>query len=358
MFLLVGADPLFAFNHLTLFAGISVIGGLYLFFFGFRLLARKRLLINTPTSKIRSASLGLIEVSGTAVGPYTLPAPITGIPCLLYRTIAWQKNDERRNKEWKKVAEETLHVPFFLDDGTGQLLIQPQGAELDLHRDFQQTYSDTIFAPHAGREVLSFLARNGVQPDEKIRIEEFAIRPQSKLFVVGTLAENNSIDVARGERMQNSPNPAPVVNMPVDSNIPPPEIIRLSEPVSEEATPAQTQQSKIAAALLKAGITKPAAWEAAGISRTAATQAASPRISHISVNGSSQARAIEAQSEFDLHPRVVLKQGENEPSFLISWRSQHDLVRSLAWKSAAMIWFGGGLALLGIYVIGQQLQLL
>jgi len=34
------------------------------------------------------------------------------------------------------------------------------------------------------------------------------------------------------------------------------------------------------------------------------------------------------------------------------------LVRSLAWKSAAMIWFGGALTLLGIYVLLQQLELL
>ena len=45
--------------------------------------------------------------------------------------------------------------------------------------------------------------------------------------------------------------------------------------------------------------------------------------------------------------------GTNNPAFLISWRSQSELVGTLAWKCAAMIWGGAGLALLGIYVLLQ-----
>src|SRR5260370_40897180 len=101
------ADPIFALNQLTLLAAVGFAGGLYLFVRGFRLLTRKRLLLNTPTSKIRSASLGLVEVSGLATGPYTLPTPIAGAPCFLYRTTAWQKGDESKTGDWKKVAEES-----------------------------------------------------------------------------------------------------------------------------------------------------------------------------------------------------------------------------------------------------------
>src|SRR5664279_3558217 len=71
-------------NLLTILSSVAIAGGLYFFFVGFRLLARKRLLLTTPTSKIRSAALGLVEVNGMAAGPYTMPAPITGKPCFLY----------------------------------------------------------------------------------------------------------------------------------------------------------------------------------------------------------------------------------------------------------------------------------
>ncbi len=358
------ADPLFAFNQLTLLAAVGFGGGLYLFVRGFRLLVRKRLLINTPVSKIRSASLGLVEVNGVAIGPYTLRTPIAATPCFLYRTTAWQKSDESRSGEWKKVAEETLHVPFFLDDGTGQMLIQPQGAELDLHRDIRKDFSDTIFSPHASQETVNFLARHGVAPDDKIRVEECSIQPQSQLFVVGTLSENHGIEVkpfplmaqetaqdkTSGSRITVGSGPAP---------LPPPQptVIRLSAPAAPALPANPTQQAKIAAALTKAGITNPLAWEAADVSPRDVAAAAAPRVSQISVTGNNQPPSPD-QPAFDLTPPVVLMKGRNDPSFLISWRSQHDLVRSLAWKSTAMIWLGAGLTLLGIYVVLAQFELL
>jgi len=348
------ADPLFAINHLSLLAGVGFVGGLYVFIRGFRLLARKRLLINTPTSKIRGASIGLVEVNGLAAGPYVVHTPIAGAPCFLYRTTAWQKKDESRSGEWKMVAEETLHVPFFIDDGTGMLLIHPQGADLDLHVDFRQSYSDTIFSPHVTQATTSFLARHGVAPDDKIRIEECSIRPQSRLFIVGTLSENPGIDVSP-RALPPRPGMSPTSMRPAPPP-PPPAVVRLSEPASTQAAQGQTQQTRIAAALTKAGITNPAAWEAAGLSRTQAAATAVPRVSEISVNGHPQ-HSDEA-SAFDLHPPVVLMKGTNDPSFLISWRSQHELVSSLAWKSAAMIWMGAGLTLLSIYIVLLQMELL
>jgi hypothetical protein len=83
---------------------------LYSFFLGFRLLACKRLLLATPTSKIRSAARGLVEVNGMAAGPYTLSAPITGKLCFLYHTTAWQQR-EGKTEEWEKVADETRVCP-------------------------------------------------------------------------------------------------------------------------------------------------------------------------------------------------------------------------------------------------------
>jgi hypothetical protein len=48
---------------------------------------------------------------------------------------------------------------------------------------------------------------------------------------------------------------------------------------------------------------------------------------------------------------VVLMKGKNNPTFLISWRSQRDLASSLGWKCTAMIWGGPALALLSLYVL-------
>lgn len=348
-------------SELAILTLIGIAGGLYLFVRGFRLLARKRLLLNTPTSKVRSASLGLVEIGGLATGPYTMPAPITGKACFLYQTTVWQERDSGKDHNWEKVAEESWHVPFFLDDSTGQLLVAPDGAELDLHRDFREQYSSSFFSAldDVPAAVGNFLARHGVEPRRKIRVEERCIKPQSALFIVGTLAENPGLEMrpfplTTEERpglvmKRDGPRPLPAA--------PPPEVVRLSEPAA--STPgAMTQQSKIVAALTKAGITSPAAWAAADVPYRSVAVAETPRVQQVSVSGNSHPDKPEEQSAFDLTPPVVLMKGENNPAFLISWRSQHDLVRSLAWKSAAMIWGGAGLTLLGIYVLLAQLELL
>jgi len=84
--------------------------GLYFFARGFGVLARRRLITSTPQSKIRSAAVGLVEVSGLAVGPHTVHAPISGLPCFYYRTIAWEHKDSGRSNDWQKVADGTTEV--------------------------------------------------------------------------------------------------------------------------------------------------------------------------------------------------------------------------------------------------------
>ena len=78
----------------------------------------------------------------------------------------------------------------------------------------------------------------------------------------------------------------------------------------------------------------------------------------ISVNGHNQESNEQEPPSFDLHPPIVLMKGQNDPAFLISGQSQRALVGSLAWKSAVMIWGGAGLALLGLYTVLAQMQLL
>ena len=350
------------FNELTFISAVAIVGGLYLFIRGFGLLARKRLLLNTPTSKIRSASLGLVEIGGVAAGPYTVPAPISGTACFLYETIVWQEQESGKSRGWEKVAEESLHVPFFLDDGTGRLLIAPEGAELDLRRDLRKEFSSSFFSPtdNIPAEVQSFLIRHAVDSHRAIRVEEHCVKPQDALFVFGTLSENPGIEAGP---LRHSAE----VGADVNSNIvmgggslrshPTPVVVRLSEPGISPG-PDMSQQSRIAAALTKAGITNPGVWAAAGVSRSSTTVDATPLVTEVSVSSNTEADKQESQATFDLKPPTIVMKGENNSAFLISWRSQQDVVRSLTWKSTAMIWLGAALTLLGAYVLLAQFELL
>jgi hypothetical protein len=354
--------------------GIAILGvcvGLYLFYRGFRLLQRKRLILNTPASKIRSAAMGLVEINGLAAGPYTIMAPITGVPCYYFRTTAWQMQQQGRNKSWVKVAEESLHVPFFIDDNTGRVLVDPQGAEIDIHRDFHDEFSTSIFASHLEMppNVASFLVGHGVSIDRKIKIDEYSIKPKNALFILGTLAPNPGLSVSA----------TPMLNLNAEQNALAFHIPNLSdlsgrtevttagrvllsgfntEPVLPAGTyssggcpPAAVtdaaQRQKITAALMKAGITSPAAWAVVGVNPSGATHSTS-------ASGGAGAAVATAAEQFDLHPPTVLMKGTHDPAFLISWHSQRDVVKSLSWKCTLMIWGGPALTLLSAYILAAH----
>jgi hypothetical protein len=347
--------------------------GIALFVYGFRLLQRRRLILDTPFSKIRSASLGMVEISGLATGPYTMLAPITGRPCYYFRTLVWEWKQHGKNKDWVKIAGECIHLPFFLDDNTGRMLIDPRGADLDLHRDFQEEFCDSFFTTKdpAPETVRTFLARHGVITNNKIKVEEFCIKPKNALFMLGTVSENTEIEVTpqpirereeigslsigkfslslthTGFKSIGGDDNISVIAEPLAIRADAlDEVIRLPTHSTPMNSSEMTQQQKIAAALVKAGITSPAAWSVAGVPSESASG-----VEVVSEPASTWSRDGGRSNGFDRHPPVVLRKGENDKTFLISWRSQQEVARALGWKCTLMIWGGPALALLSLYVL-------
>jgi len=213
--------------------------------------------------------------------------------------------------------------------------------------------------------------RNGVSTTNKIKVEEFCIKPKNALFLLGTLDENPGLDLTPdpihdaettplivGNALSFSLNPevarnalSPVIggtngfsgfslsgglqHDPAFDSIYDKAIstARVAHPSPTPGATKAADGATVAAAFLKAGISSPAAWAAARVTPTAGTTPATP---------------LEG---FDQHPPVVLMKGKNNPTFLISWRSQRDLARSLGWKCTLMIWGGPALALLSLYLL-------
>lgn len=335
-------------NYLTILSLVAIVGGLYFFFRGFHLLARKRLLLATPTSKIQSAVPGPVEVTGTVVGPHTLSAPITGKPCFLYRTVAWQLRNAKK-QEWEKVADETLHLPFFIEDATAQLLIEPLGADLDLHPDFQEEYEASFFSLHmegVPPRLSVFLSRHGIFPGRRLRIEESLIKRGDALFAAGTLTENPGVQVRPFSPHSDSPRRSAPDNS--SEPIPGPQIVRLESGATPSTVHEMTQQERIAAALTRAGIAKREAWSAAGVPYQRAAIDEDPSPAPASAHSESSLREA---SGFNLTPPFVLMKGANDPALVISFRSQKEIAVALAWKSSVMIWGGVAITLFGLYML-------
>jgi hypothetical protein len=369
-------------TRLVFWCAVGFGAGIYLFIHGFQLLKRRRLILDTPVSKIRSASLGMVEISGLAVGPYTMIAPITARPCYYFRTLVWEWKQRGRSKEWVKVAAECMHVPFFVDDNTGRMMVDPRGAELELHRDFQQEFCDSFFTTKdpVPDNVRTFLARHGIATNNKIKVEEFCIKPKNSLFILGTLMENPGIEVSTqpvrdeeasspsslmgggslslsvheteevfaGDDQQLSASPfAPPAAMQARPQAP--QFIHLGTHSGATNSSDSAQRQRIAAALIKAGISNPAAWSAAGLAGGAAgVQVVADSIPELS---GALATAPGSLDGFDPHPPAVLMRGVANKTFLISWRSQQEVARSLGWKCTLMIWGGPLLSLFCLYLI-------
>ena len=279
-----------------LWAALGIVVGPYLFYRGFRLLQRKRLILDTPRSTVRAAAVGAVEISGKAVGPYTLVSPLTQRDCLYYRVVvrgfrqaaaaqamywwdsylAWFAfcvGFLRQNfrKSTGQIIDEVC-APIFVDDGTGELMIYPQGAEMQL----------TGFTGDAGGERLArILTRHGFARDDLQAAEEYCILPGDNIFVLGTLREN----------------PWPTTN-PGDSSL-----------------------SRIGPGFVS--------LDEADLLRREAFPSLNPNLP----SGAAQER------QFNLYPPTILiREGRNP--FVISTRSQREVVLQLAWKSLLFIWGG------------------
>jgi len=370
--------------RLIAWAAIGAVAGVVIFYRGFRMLQFKRLVLNTPSSKIRSASMGLVEVSGMAVGPHTIRAGITGTNCYYYCAAAWQLKQAGNSREWKKVAEETLYVPFFVDDSTGRLMVDPQGADLDVHRTFRDEFSTSAFG---GRDmfpenVLQFLARNGIAGSASIRLEEHCIEPGYPLFILGTLAENqnrasatpaphlkaasSSIRLRSGfsfaigsgggflETMTGGPN---TVFGGAGTQIPMQSAVSATPtPAAASATVAAGNWSSISmeGEAPRAQAQAPAPAPAATMARTATAAQIGAAIAERPQPTAQRAETTPAEDGgFPTHPSVVLEKGPAHDPFAISSESQRDMVRALAWKSSLFIWGGPLLTLTCVYILSR-----
>lgn len=112
----------------------AAVFGLICFFGGFWQLRRGRILEDTPTSKIRSAAQGYVELVGLArllPGPDII-SPLSGQRCCWWdykierQHSVWRNG--RRTTEWEVIESGTSDELFLLVDPTGECIVDPEGA--------------------------------------------------------------------------------------------------------------------------------------------------------------------------------------------------------------------------------------
>lgn len=111
-------------------AGLALLSGPPMFFRGFGQWRMSRLIENTPTAKIRSMAMGLVEVNGVVAPRSRVTAPFTGRECAYWEIDVSAAG--RRRGSWRVVHRNQSGNPFFLRDETGTALVYPHGATTQL----------------------------------------------------------------------------------------------------------------------------------------------------------------------------------------------------------------------------------
>ena len=285
--------------------------GLYWFFDGFRVYREYRVLADMPECRIRSLAMGLVEIHGTASGDETLTSPITHTPCFLYKLEIERWETDHGRGHWSHYWKDIRAVKFYVADTTGQVLVDPRGAEYDLMRRGIREIGHTglwglLRARHiqqkggfeaTDQELTEYVANLGMAPPSSV---DLGTEDLARLTGVGTDGSERHLLGATVYQ----------------------QTFRLLEP-------------------------------AAGTGRFRLTEYCIAPGELYDVTGT----CIE-----NLHPkndgdRNLICKGENEPTFVISWREEREIENALRSKAALHIFGGAALAIACLYLFIVLVQL-
>jgi len=159
-----------------IFKGIFLFVIFPLFLLGFiKYLKFKNIISDLPTSKIRSASMGMVELKGTAKRKYNLLSPCANLPCIYYKVNKYKRANKANQSGW--TWYETIvsgSTPFYLEDDYGRVCVYPEGAQvLPLKK---ETYINTGGVYSQG---ISFMVPMGQKWEEEVILDN------SPLYILG-----------------------------------------------------------------------------------------------------------------------------------------------------------------------------
>jgi hypothetical protein len=187
--------------RLPILAAVALATGPWMFWRGFRLLRTLQLVENTPTARIGSMAMGLVEVHGAVRGRSWHTAPFSGRPCAYWQVDVSVRG--RNRASWSVVHRNESGSPFFLQDESGVALVYPHGAECRLrHGTEEECFGLNLPAPYADylREHPSFvlpLARLSY-----MRFRERILEEGQQVYVLGTATPRGRVFVvSEGEAL-------------------------------------------------------------------------------------------------------------------------------------------------------------
>jgi hypothetical protein len=176
---------------------IGFFAGMWLFFNGFLWLQQKRMIENTPTSKIRSLAMGNVEVYGEVLPQKKmLKSPLLGKDCVYYDYRIQEEMHARDYTYWATIKKGQKAVEFMLRDSTGEVLVNTKGAKIEIPGEYE-------YLPQSGKipeRMIKYFIRNDIRYkglfgfNRQLRIVERNIEPKDKLYIMGTAGDNPYVE--------------------------------------------------------------------------------------------------------------------------------------------------------------------
>lgn len=184
-------EPELGFLFLFLTGGFLL--GAYRFL---RLQARRRLMEDMPTARIRSATQGYVELEGRARlmdGPPIL-SPLTHAECAWYRfKVEKREEDNGSQQRWTVIRQGTSSSLFLLDDGTGECVVDPDGALVEPV--YRRSWLGAT--PHpAGGIAAPWMGAGDYRYTEEL------IQSGEHVYALGWFASHDALAVSPQERMR------------------------------------------------------------------------------------------------------------------------------------------------------------
>jgi hypothetical protein len=184
-----------------MWASLALGAGPWLFWRGFRDLRLKRLMENTPTARIRSMAMGLVEINGRIAARSGVSAPFSGRPCAYWEVDIAVRSGRRG---WSTVHLNQSGHPFYLRDDSGLALVYPHGADCRVNFGVaEECLGLTLPACYAQYMEQEGLGLRHLWRMGAMRFRERILEEGQTLYVLGTaLPRARVLAVSDGEAMR------------------------------------------------------------------------------------------------------------------------------------------------------------
>jgi len=183
-------------------SAVAVGTGVLAFVHGLRSLKLQRVLEDTPTAKVRSLAMGLVELQGAVRGRSRTNAPFSGRDCVWWEVVVQTvRQSNKGGKQWSTVHREVSGNPFYIDDGTGTALVYPQDAQVSAgHVISEETGGLGVPEPYASYMSDRHLGLRQLYAIGPMRFQERVLEEGRTVFVLGRAnPKPHAVDISMDE---------------------------------------------------------------------------------------------------------------------------------------------------------------